>query len=222
MFRKPDLIVMLTYNDLTVGDALSIFRANKELDVKYWGFKEQGLPLDKMKTLTEEIRLSGKSPVLEVVEYTPEKCLEGAKIAVECGFDVLMGTVYSDEINELCQRNGIKYMPFVGKVSERPSVLEGTVEEMLDEARAYIKKGASGIDLLAYRYTGDCDGLVRRFTEGIDADVCVAGSVDSFQKLDTVKASSARSFTVGSAFFDRKFGSDFGEQVKAVLKYIEE
>ena len=47
----PQLIVMLTYNDLTVENAREIFEECKDSKAKYWGFKEEGLPLEQMKSL---------------------------------------------------------------------------------------------------------------------------------------------------------------------------
>ncbi len=59
---------------------------------------------------------------------------ERSKTAVECGFDILMGTVFYDSVNDYCREHGLKYMPFVGKVHDRPSVLEGSAEEMMEQA----------------------------------------------------------------------------------------
>jgi len=42
----PSLIVMLTYNDQTIPDALQVFGNCKDLPVKFWGFKDVGLPVD--------------------------------------------------------------------------------------------------------------------------------------------------------------------------------
>jgi len=42
---------------------------------------------------------------LEVVAYTEKECIEGAKMAVECGCDILMGTIFFDSVNELCKKN---------------------------------------------------------------------------------------------------------------------
>ena len=43
----PKLITMLTYNDETVDDALSIFRECAGLVCDFWGFKDVGLPEDR-------------------------------------------------------------------------------------------------------------------------------------------------------------------------------
>lgn len=219
--HRPILIVMLTYNDETVDNAYEIFDKYKNCKAEYWGFKEEPLPLPRMKELYTYMKECGKKTVLEVVAYTQEKCLEGAKMAVECGCDILMGTMFSDEVNTLCRENNIKYMPFVGKIYGRPSVLEGTCEDMLQEAKACVLKGAYGIDLLGYRYSQNPAKLNAEFTANMDASVCLAGSIDSWQRLEEVKQARPWAFTIGSAFFDNKFGQDFGEQIDMVCDYME-
>lgn len=111
-------------------------------------------------------------------------------------------------------------MPFVGKITERPSILEGKIEDIVTEAKNYISKGAYGIDLLGYRYTGDAVKLNEELVKNIKAPVCIAGSVNSYQRLDELKSISPWAFTIGGAFFENKFGTDFGEQINAVCEYV--
>lgn len=220
MKTVPELIVMLTHNDLTVNNASQIFEECKESKAVYWGFKESPLPLDEMKTLFAYMKKCGKKTFLEVVEYDEEKGIEEAKIAVECGCDILMGTCYSDKINDYCRENNMKYMPFVGKITGRPSILEGTIDDMIIEANKYIKKGVYGIDLLGYRYTGDAVKLNSLFVKNVPAPVCLAGSIDSYERLDEVKSANPWSFTIGSAFFENKFSGTISEQINKVVEYI--
>ena len=155
MKNFPELIVMLTHNDRTVENAREIFEQCKNTKSKFWGFKEEPLPLDEMKKLFTRMKEFGKTTFLEVVAYSEREGLDGAKIAAACHCDFLMGTKFFDSINAFCKENGIRYMPFVGKITGRPSILEGTLDEMLDEARYCLSKGVYGLDLLGYRYTGD-------------------------------------------------------------------
>ena len=101
--NTPELIVMLTYKDLTVQNAFDIFEQCKDSKAKYWGFKEEGLPLEQMKKLYAYMKECGKITGLEVVAYTEEECLAGAEMAIACGCDMLMGTIFSDSVNELCR-----------------------------------------------------------------------------------------------------------------------
>ena len=221
MYTKPELIVMLTYNDITVSNAYEIFEQCKNSKAKYWGFKEEGLPLDEMKRLYSYMKSCGKTTVLEVVAYTEEECLKGAEMAVKCNCDILMGTIFSDSVNDFCKKNDLKYMPFVGKITERPSILDGSIDEMILEGKEYLKKGVFGIDLLGYRYVGDAVELNRRIASEINAPVCIAGSVNSYQRLREIAETNARFFTIGSAFFDHIFGNDIAEQIDKVVTYME-
>lgn len=221
MNKSPELIVMLTYNDKTAKNAYEIFEQCKDCKATYWGFKEEGLPPEEMKKLYSYMKESGKTTVLEVVAYTEAECLEGAKMASECGCDILMGTLFFDSVNDYCEKNHIKYMPFVGNVKERPSVLDGSIDEMIENAKEYAKKGVYGFDLLAYRYTGDAEELIEKFVSEINLPVCIAGSIESYDRVDSVKKAGAWAFTIGGAFFENKFGESFAKQVDKVCKYIE-
>ena len=216
-----NLIVMLTHDDKTVENAYEIFKKCKNSKAKYWGFKEEPLPLEEMKRIYKYMKECGKITVLEVVAYTEKEGLEGAKMAVECGCDILMGTMFFDSINQFCKENKLKYMPFVGKITERPSILDGTIDEIINEANMYIEKGVYGFDLLGYRFTGDATELNKRFVSEVNAPVCIAGSVNSYKRLDELKDANPWSFTIGGAFFENKFGEDFNEQINKVCEYIE-
>ena len=219
--NTPILIVMLTFNDKTVANASEIFEQCKNSRAEYWGFKEAPLPLEEMKALYGRMKALGKKTVLEVVAYTEHECMAGAKMAAQCGCDILMGTVFSDSVNDFCKAHGLKYMPFVGQITGRPSVLEGSVEDMIREARVYLEKGACGIDLLGYRYTGDAAKLIQTFVASIQCSVCIAGSINSYERLDEVKNTAPWAFTIGSAFFENRFGGGFDEQIDKVYQYME-
>jgi len=220
MSNQPKLIVMLTHNDRTVKNAYEIFDKCKDSKATMWGFKEEGIPKDEMSKLCKYMKKCKKTAVLEVVAYEEKACVAGANLAAECGFDILMGTVYSDKVHRILNENNIKYMPFAGKLSGRPSVLSGNPEEIISEAKEIIKKGAYGIDLLGYRYTGDAVSLNESFVANINSNVCLAGSINSFKRLDEVLKASPFAFTIGGAFFEHRFGDDFRTQIDTVCDYI--
>lgn len=111
-------------------------------------------------------------------------------------------------------------MPFVGNIIGRPSVLHGSIDEIVEEARYAVANGASGIDLLGYRYTGNTMALNKAVAESIQTPLCIAGSIDCYQRLDEVKASGADMFTIGSAFFNNKFNGTIAEQIDKVCEYL--
>lgn len=222
MNNNSELIVMLTYNDLTVQNAFDIFDSCKDTKVKYWGFKEEGIPLYEMKRLCSFMKECGKTTFIEVVAYTEEECLKGVQMAIDCNCDYIMGTLFFDSVNELCKKNNVKYMPFVGQIEGRPSILKGTPEEMIKEANEYLAKGVYGFDLLGYRYINNAYSLNKEFVSSINAPVCIAGSINSFERIDEVKEVNPWAFTIGSAFFDNKFDGTFKEQVNKVYKYVKQ
>ncbi len=219
--EKPELIIMLTYNDFTVKNAWDVFEHTRHSKAQFWGMKEEGLPKEELKALFSYMKACGKTTVLEVVAYSEAACMDGARLAKECGCDLLIGTVYHDSICSYCRENHIRYMPFIGELSGRPSVLSGTPEDMVRQAGDYLAKGVYGVNLLGYRYTGDAEALNAELCRRIPAPICLAGSIDSYQKLDAVKQAGPRYFTIGTAFFENKFHGTFETQINRVIDYIE-
>jgi putative N-acetylmannosamine-6-phosphate epimerase len=213
---------MLTHHDVTVKNAKEVFEQCSDLPVKHWGFKNVGLPKDQMKELASEMKAAGKETFLEVVTYDEASCLDGAQTAIDCGFDYLMGTIYYDSIAKLLRDNNMEYLPFVGKVSGSPSILEGSNEEIIAQAKGLMAKGIKGFDILAYRHVVDGEKLAREFCAAVDAKICVAGSINSYARIDTMFDIGPWTFTMGSALFEKKFVPDgsFRENLKAVAEYM--
>jgi len=114
------------------------------------------------------------------------------------------------------------YLPFVGKVSGSPSILEGTNEEIIQNAKDLMAKGIKGFDILAYRHVVDGEKLAREFCAAIDAEICIAGSINSYARIDTMFDIGPWTFTMGSALFEKKFVADgsFRDNLKAVADYM--
>jgi len=215
---------MLTQHDRTVKDALIHFNSVKDIkDAHYWGFKDVGLPREEMKELVGVMKTAGKTVFMEVVTYTETSCRKAAELAVECKFDCLAGTIFYPSVLKVLKEGATSYMPFCGKVSGSPSILEGTGDEIITEAKKLLNAGADGFDLLAYRHTSeDPVKLSRRFINEIAAPVVIAGSIDCFDRLDIIKELNPWGFTIGGAFFEKKFvpGGTYREQLEAVLDYM--
>lgn len=63
---KPNLIIMLTSNDITVSNAAEVFAACKDLPAEHWGFKDMGLLEKEMIALDKAVKDAGKATYLEV------------------------------------------------------------------------------------------------------------------------------------------------------------
>jgi hypothetical protein len=221
---KPELIVMLTYNDQTVENALDLFNHMKDSPVTHWGFKDVGLPPAEMKKVVDSMNAAGKTTYLEVVSLTEEEGLSGAKLAAECGFDILMGTVFFDSINEYLKDKPVKYYPFPGHVHSHPSILDGTIAEIVQHARDMEVKGVDGLDLLTYRYTGDAPALLKEIVAATQVPIVSAGSIDSYDRIAEVRDTGAWGYTIGTAFFEKKFIPDgsFRDNMMAAWDWVQE
>lgn len=220
----PKLILMFTLNDVTVPDAREYFEMVKDIDVDYYGFKEIGLPEKDMQKLCDSIHSIGKEAFVEVVEYDEDKIIGPAKQAVRLGFDYLMGTVYYPSVMEIVNNSSLKYYPFCGKIYDRPSVLDGTIDEIVEDAKRIEAAGADGFDLLAYRYKYPerVDRLVRKLVSEIKVPIVSAGSINSFDRLQTTIDQKVWGFTIGGAFFEKKFVPEgsYRDNVAAVVDYL--
>ena len=223
---KPpaELIVMLTQDDVTIKNVRDVFLSSCDLEIKNWGFKNTGISNEDMSSLIKIIKDKGKTAVLEIVSYNEASCLNIVKKAAEYGIDQIMGTVYYPSIHNFLDKKNIPYKPFVGKVSGNPSILEGSPEEIIIEAKKLLDRGISGFDLLAYRHAENAEGLARKFIKEIDnqrAKTSISGGVSAFEQIDFIFDVSPWAFTMGTALFEKKFApnGNFKENLSAVLKY---
>jgi imidazole glycerol phosphate synthase subunit HisF len=105
-----------------------------------------------------------------------------------------------------------------------PSVLAGTPDSIVASAQALAAiDGVWGLDLLAYRFAGDADALMREAVAAVDVPVIVAGSVADTDRIATIAAAGAWGFTVGSAAFEGRFvpGAPLLAQLHAVIEATE-
>ncbi|HEU0293167.1 MAG TPA: hypothetical protein VFR47_10560 [Anaerolineales bacterium] len=221
---KPELIVMLTYQDKTVPDALELFQRTKDYPITHWGFKDVGLPPTEMQAVAAAMKEAGKITFLEVVSLSEEDGLRGARLAVDSGFDILMGTVFYPSIGDYLEDKPIRYYPFPGRVHGHPSILDGAINEIVAHARELETYGVHGLDLLTYRYTGNAPSLLSQVVQATRLPVVSAGSIASFERITEVWDSGAWGFTIGSAFFEKKFVPDgsFEKNVLAVCNWLEQ
>jgi len=221
---KPELIVMLTHQDRTVQDALQLFERTRDYPITHWGFKDVGLSPDEMQRVVTAMKAAGKITFLEVVSLSEEEGLRGARLAVDLGFDVLMGTVFFPSIGEYLKDKAVKYYPFPGHVHSHPSILDGTIDEIVVHARELESYGAHGLDLLTYRYAGDAAHLLTQVVQATHVPIVSAGSIASFDRITEVWDSGAWGFTIGSAFFEKQFvpNGSFEENVLAVCNWLQQ
>jgi hypothetical protein len=213
------LIVMLTHSDKTVTNARKVFESACDIPVDFWGFKDVGLPRDEMVPLVRDFKDAKKKVFLEVVSYSEAECMRGAELAVNMQCDYLMGTLFYPSVWAYLRESAVTYLPFVGRVSGSPSILEGTARDMIEEARKYMALGVEGFDILAFRQKSNPEMLARKFVAEIPAKVVIAGSIGSYERMQFVEDIGSWGFTMGSALFDKAFvpHGEFSDNLKAVV-----
>jgi len=116
-----------------------------------------------------------------------------------------MGTVFFDSILGYLKGKPIQYYPFPGHIYGHPSIMDGTIEEVVAHACFLESKGVQGMDLLSYRYIGDAPLLLTEVVKATSVPIVSAGSIDSYKRMAEVWQAGAWGFTIGSALFDKKF-----------------
>jgi 4-hydroxythreonine-4-phosphate dehydrogenase len=203
----PDFIFMLTRADRTIADAEARLPEALAAGVRHVGFKDVGLPAPALRGLAAAIRRAGATLYLEVVSLDAASEAASARLAVDLGVDVLMGGVRPHAVTPIIAGTPISYYPYPGEVVGHPCILAGTVEATVESARRLLATtGVHGLDLLAYRFGGDAEGLMRAVCQAAAGrPVVIAGSLDRAERLAAVVAAGASAFTVGTAALEGVF-----------------
>jgi uncharacterized protein related to proFAR isomerase len=217
-----EFVFMLTHDDETVPDAIGYVRRLRDSGVRYVGFKDVGLPEKELHAVTAAIRDNGQTPVLEIVDVGSERELVSVEAALRLGVDLVVGGTLIDHIAEMLAGHDARFMPYVGAVVGHPARLEGSVESIVEEARAAASHpGVHGINLLAYRWgQGDGAELARAVVDAVDVPVLAAGSVDSPRRIRDLARAGVWGFTIGGAVITGVVAPDqpFEGQISATLE----
>src|SRR3954451_10803019 len=197
-----EFIFMLTRDDVTLSDAREVYASIAQTGVRHVGCKDVGLPTEELKALMDDIRSNGHETWIEVVSETEEDTLASARAAAEIRPDHVIGGTLIEPVQEILAGTGVKFWPYVGQVVGHPCLLRGTIKEIVADARHAAGLGVDGINLLAYRYDGDVEALVRAVVDAVDVPVICAGSVDSAERIRALDRCGAWAFTIGTAALD--------------------
>jgi hypothetical protein len=217
-----EFILMLTRNDETVPDARALHEQLSATGATHFGCKDIGLPATELRALLEDMRSAGHTSYLEVVSETPEATLESARVATELRPDYLIGGTLIEPIQAVLAGTGVGFFPYIGRVIGHPCLLRGSIDEIAADARAAEAAGVDGINLLAYRYDGDVQELVRAVSAATYLRLISAGSIDSLARVHAMAELGLWAFTIGTAVLDRAIvpGASLERQVYAVLETL--
>jgi len=215
-----EFIFMLTRDDVTLEDAREVYASVAGTGLRHVGCKDLGLPTDQLSALMDDIRAHGHQSYLEVVSETEEATLESARAAAEIGPDHLIGGTLIEPVQEILAGTGVRFWPYVGQIVGHPCLLRGSIEEIVADTERAAALGVDGINLLAYRYDGDVEALVRAVVAATDLPVICAGSVDSAERIRGLERAGAWGFTIGTAALDGALveGAPLSGQLQAALE----
>jgi hypothetical protein len=215
----PQFILMLTRDDRTVPDARELYGQLAASGVRHVGFKDVGLPPEELERLVADIRANGHAVHLEVVAETADATLASAEMAKRLRPDYLLGGTLIEPVKEVIAGTGIKFFPYVGRVVGHPCLLEGSVEEIVEDVRRAEELEVDGINLLAYRYAGDVTALVSAVVDATDLPVVCAGSIAAEEQIRELARLGVWGFTIGGAVLDRRVaeGAPLAAQVEVAL-----
>lgn len=217
-------IFMLTRNDRTVEDAETHLKTALKLGVRHIGFKDIGLPIERLKALNQAIRAGGATSYLEVVSLDRDSEIASANAAVAIGVDILLGGTRVDDVLPVIAGTSIRYCPFPGHIAGHPSVLEGSIDEIVASAVALCARdGVHGLDLLAYRSKEDVSALMQAVCAAVSKPVYMAGSITTPEQIAAVKAAGGAGFTIGTAALDGHYpadGKDVPSQLAAIIRDV--
>ena len=222
-----EFIFMLTHHDVTIPNALEVFEEIKDTGLKFIGCKDIGLPIEKLQELFRKMKNADMTTFIEVVSNDEEKHFMGVEKAIRVEADYLIGGMprFTRKTLEYLEEKkaNLKFFPYIGKVIGHPCVLEGSVDEIVNNGVEFGKMGIHGINLLLYRYTGNVNLLLDRVIDTLKIPLIVAGSIDDFEKIGQMKRKNVWAFTIGGAILEKKFApqKNIKEQVTAVLNLLQ-
>lgn len=215
-----EFIFMLTNHDVTVPDALEVYEEVRRTDLRWVGFKDVGLPPERLRELLARMHEDGRQVVLEVVSLDEASERHSVEVGLELGVDLLMGGTRPNVAVPLLAGSGTRYFPFPGRIVGHPSILEGTLGEIAASAAALTTiDGVDGLDLLAYRFAGDVPALIEAVVAASHGPIVAAGSIETAEQIRLVSELGCWGFTVGRGVFERTLvpGGSICDQIRAAL-----
>lgn len=216
-----ELITMLTWHDVTVPNAKEIFLSAKDAKGKNWGFKIEGTTPESMLDLATTMKNCGKRVYIEVLAVDEESCIKAAKQCVEAGVNHMLGTIYYDSVAKILSDANIAYSPWIGLNDE--TRLAGSIESITQKAIENESLNVDGCALSAFRYIdGDPNELLEYLAPKLNKPFYICGSVNTFDRMEFLKhIPNLKAFTIGGAFFEKKFGENHAEQINKICEFLE-
>lgn len=215
---------MLTRNDATVADALDIVPRIRPLGLSHIGFKDVGAPPETLARLATAIRAAGAKVWMEIVSIGAAAESRSLELARAIGVDAVLGGVEVEAGLAALAGSRLRYLPFVGRPEGHPTRLGGDAALVEAHARSARRRGAAGVDLLAYRaFEANPLDLIAAARRGLGAEgqLVVAGSIHSRARIAAIRQAGADAFTIGAAALEGAYAPGAGPleaQLAAIMR----
>ncbi|MGD0943924.1 MAG: 1-(5-phosphoribosyl)-5-((5-phosphoribosylamino)methylideneamino)imidazole-4-carboxamide isomerase [Acidimicrobiales bacterium] len=218
-----EFVLMLTHDDETVPNARAVYEEVRGIGLRYVGFKDVGATSEQLREIAAAAHADELEVMLEVVSLSLEHELNSIRIGCQIGVDWILGGVHPEAALEAIGSHRVRYCPFAGSVTGHPSILNGSINEIAEDAAKISNlSGVCGVDLLAYRHSDiDVGQLTRAVVDATTGIVIAAGSVQSHKQIEVLAGAGAWGFTIGSALFEDLLpgGPGLRGQVAEVLRF---
>ena len=131
-----------------------------------------------------------------------------------------MGGNQPETVLPIIAGSTMRYYPFPGLIERHPGKFCGSIDNIVTSAERLIAlHGVHGLDLLAYRCSGDVPELIHCVCMAArHKPVVVAGSISTAPRIKTALDLGVTAFSVGTAAIDGRFPTDTA--LAAQLKFI--
>ena len=188
--------------------------------IEYQPYEASDALLDPATEIGDGITLGGVYSVLAQSYVSLDK---------QCSANI--SAPYTDEIDDEYPYKTPEQRRAERQLAQTRSEITKTAEEInlkieaTDGRVSEVAQTVDGITLSAFRYLGEegPEALLASVDANVTKPFRIAGSVNTFERIDYLKTlNNLAGFTIGGAFFEKKFGDSFAENITAVANRLAE
>lgn len=197
---RPHFILMLTERDVTIPDAMEVYKTVTGSGLHYIAFKDAGADRNMLEDLTAAAHEDGLLTLLEIVDVTEAGQDAGVDLALQLGVDIIIGTWRPRSAAAIGSVKQPAYFPFLGSLSGSPLQLRGSPADLaVHTSELAANAGVAGAVLMPYRQKDHSpDEIMLSVIRTADLPILIAGGVCSNEQIMAIHRAGAWGFTMGA------------------------